>query len=173
MCCCFKFLCCMRFNSSRNVHAQECHLKSHAGQRVVSSPLATRDWPGSHCAGFIWLFFFTLAMEPNHPLRAFVSCFEFRMWMGLFVCVGGWGVGGEAVWTELETAAGSVDVADLLHACKLQLSLYAFLRIYTTIHTSQQLKPGEVRKVITERALYISDAMPVTAIVPEACSRWQ
>ena len=41
---------------------------------------------------------------------------------------------------ELETAAGSVDVADLLHACKLQLSLYVFLHTVSihTIHTSQQ-----------------------------------
>ena len=59
----------------------------------------------------------------------------------MFVCVGGqrgWRVGGEAVWTELETAAGSVDVADLLHACKLQLSLHVRVppyHIYTPLST--------------------------------------
>ena len=69
----------------------------------------------------------------------------------MFVCVGGrrgWGVGGEAVWTELETAAGNVDVADLLHACKL--SLYVLIRT-VSIHRYPHLptKPGEVLKVTT------------------------
>ena len=47
----------------------------------------------------------------------------------VFVCVGGWR---EAVWTELETAAGSVDVADLLHAVPVHIPLY---RIYTPLPT--------------------------------------
>ena len=55
----------------------------------------------------------------------------------MFVCVGGergWGVGGEAVWTELETAAGSVDVADLLHApCTCSSVLYLYTNVVLVI----------------------------------------
>ena len=90
----------------------------------------------------------------------------------MFVCVGGWrgwGVGGVAVWMELETAAGSVDVADLLHACKL--SLYVFFRTVSILRFPYlPTKPGEVLKVTADEGTW-SDAMPVTAIVPEARSR--
>ena len=59
-------------------------------------------------------------------------------------------------------------MADLLDACKL--SLYVFLRT-VSIHRYPHLptKPGEVLEVTTDEGTS-SDAMPVTAIVPEAHS---